>query len=139
MGADGIAVIRRPLLAQGSALIDAKTVLFVNDNHPQTAEVDRRLDKSMGADEYLDRPGSQSFVNGLALGGRCAAGQQGHLQTQRLQQGAQAAVVLLSQDLGRRHQGRLRASPGGRHHGRRGDDGLARTNVSLQQTVHRPV
>ena len=46
--------------------------------------------------------------------------------------------MLLGQDFGWGHQGRLRPVGRGHNHGRGGHGRLARTDIPLQQTVHRP-
>ena len=58
---------------------------------------------------------------------------------QRLQPAAQHIVMLLGQNLRGRHERGLIASLYGQQHRRDGDHGFSRTDVALQQTIHRMI
>ena len=118
-------------------LKDRQTVLLIDHGQPQPVERYRRLDKGMGADDDLNRAVGQTSHDSRAFGGRRATRQQGHADPQWLQQPAQTAVMLLSQDFGRGHQGGLRSVGSSHNHRRGGHSRLARTNIPLQQAVHR--
>ena len=64
------------------------------------------------------------------------ADEQADLHAQRLQVVLQVGVVLLGQDLRRRHEGALAAVVECVHHGGHGHDGLAAAHVALHQAVH---
>ena len=65
-------------------------------------------------------------------------GAQGNGYAQRLQPAAQDDVVLLSENLRRRHQRRLEARFNRQQHRGHGHDRFARANIALQQSIHRP-
>ena len=140
----GVAVITSrcgscALLAQGGALHHAEAVLLVDHGQPQPLELDAVLDERMRADDDggLRRWRARSRAAARSFG-RLAARQQDRLQPKRRQQRAQAAIVLLGQDLGRGHQGALVAVRGGGQQRGRGNHGLARADIALQQAAHGP-
>jgi hypothetical protein len=124
------------LLAQREALGDAEAVLFIDNGQPELGEIDAFLDQRVGADDQLrlGGRGRQLFALGLPSSG-CRTARPP--DAERFQPVAQFQVVLLGKNFGRRHEGRL---PAGRNRlagSERGDDGLAGTDIALQQALHR--
>ena len=81
-------------------------------------------------------PALQLGGDGFFRFGGGGAGQQGAPDAQVLQQGGQAVVVLLGQDLRGGHQGRLAAVLYAEVHAGGGHHGLAGAHVPLDQPVH---
>ena len=124
------------LLAQREALGDAEAVLFVDDGQPQSGEIDALLDQRVGADNQLrvGRRRRQLRPPGRALQ---AAREPGDADTERFQPVPELEVVLPGEDFGRCHEGRLPAGRNGLTGSERSNDGLAGTDVALQQALHR--
>ena len=125
-----------PLGGQVRPLGHAEAVLLVRHHQPQVAVGHAAGDEGVGADGEVDLPALQLLGDGsLRLGGG-GAGQQGTPDAQIFQQGGQALVVLLGQDLRGGHQGRLAAVLHAEVHTGGGHHGLAGAHVSLTETVH---
>ena len=91
----------------------------------------------MRANHELNRSGGdfRELVPPRRRGGR--PGQQRDAKPRRLQQPRQRHEVLLRQNFGRRHERHLLAILHRHQRGEQGDDRLARSDVALQEPVHR--
>ena len=96
-----------PLFPQRQALVDTKTMLFINNYQGKLCERHFILKQGMGAHNHTD----PMFANGLqGFPPLCcfeSAGQPGHLDTQRCQPVTNIIKVLFAQYFGGRHQGYL--------------------------------
>ena len=115
----------------------AEAVLLVDDDEAEPAELHRRLDQGVRADEDVDRAGGERREQLPARGAAHAPGQQPEAHARPRQPGREALGVLLGEDLGRRHEGALRAVLGGEQQREARDDGLADADVALEQSRHR--
>jgi hypothetical protein len=125
------------LLAQRQALAHAEAVLLVDHHERQPRQRHRVLDERMGADREQHLAARQAGELGLARALPAAARQPGDADAQRLQPGRELLPVLLCEDLGGRHHRRLPPVLGRLQHRQRGDQGLARADIALQQALHR--
>ena len=89
------------------ALCHPKTVLLVDDGEAEVGKLYRRLNEGMGPDQYGQAAVRKTLVNGGALGGGGAPGEQGDGNACWGTQFLEAFVMLGGQDFCRRHQGRL--------------------------------
>ena len=114
-------------------------MLLVDDAERQRAKLDVLLHQRMRADDQVISPRSiaGSSVAPLGRGDACrsaarrdTASPSSHLR--------QRAVVLLGEDLGRRHERDLEAVLHRDDRGQQRDDRLAGADVALQQPLHRP-
>ena len=71
-----------------------------------------------------------------ALASALAAREQRNAQASGRAEAADGLKMLARQELGRRHQCRLRAGLDGARHGQKRDDGLAAADVALKQAKH---
>ena len=121
---------------QSRPLSNAEAVLLVGDHQAQVPEVHPLRQKGVGADDKVRLSRRQAGGNGPLFPGGGGAGQQGAPDAKRLQQGGEAPVVLLGQDLRGGHQGRLPAVLHHKVHAGGGHHGLAGAHVPLAQAVH---
>ncbi len=140
-------VDRTALGRQGLPFRDAEAMLLVDDREPQVGEPDVVLDQRLGAHEHEAPTASQERGSHRRLGQRQrlasfarahAAGQQHDLVAERFHERAQGRRVLPGQQVGWRQQRGLAARVGDEGHGQCGDRGLARADVTLDETHHRP-
>ncbi|MCY1413824.1 hypothetical protein D9M71_292610 [compost metagenome] len=124
------------LLAQGQALLDAKTVLFIDDDQRQVVELHFILEQCVSADHHLCVAGDLLERGGAALALEFAR-QPGDLDAQGLEPAFEGDIVLLGKDLGGRHHCHLKAGFEGLQGGQCRDHGLAGTYVTLDQAQHR--
>ena len=125
------------LAAQLVALQHAEAVLLVHHRQAEALEGHLLLDQRVGADRDLRLPRQeprQGRAPGRALEGR---GEELDRVVAVLQPAAQVVEVLLGQDLGGRHEGRLVAVLDRHQHGQQRHHRLAGAHVALQQPVHR--
>ncbi len=123
-------------LHQLEALHHAEAVLFVDDDQPQSSELDLLLDQGVSADDQLR----------VALGDVAAdfafaiffhrTGEQDDPVSGVFQNAAGGKIMLLGQDFGGRHQRDLVSIFHGDDGSLEGHDGLARSHIALQQTPH---
>ena len=119
------------------ALVDPKTVLFVHNGQPQIGKSHIGLDEGVRADGHLCLAAGQRFISGAFVACALASRQENGRNPQRLQQLAQATVMLFGQNFGGSHEGALCASGHGRHQCRRRHHRLARAHIPLQHSAHR--
>ncbi len=137
------------LAPQEGALLDAEAMLLVDDRDTEAGELRVAVEERVGADEDVDLPRLQPGRDAAAFGrGRAvrqerdADGPVGEQRTgcrhgESLEQAQRAEVVLLGEHFGGCHERTLVAALDRDEQGRERNHGLARTDVALQQPVHR--
>ncbi len=111
-------------------------MLLVDDRQRQILECDFFLKQSVGADQKIDVADRQPLERIAAFAAALAAGQDGDAQSGGLGQRRNCMQMLPRQNFRRRHEGGL---PAGLDHGGGGEqrhDGLASTDIALQQPQH---
>ncbi len=125
------------LLLERQALPHAEAVLLVDDGQAEPGEFDAFLDQGVRTDHQC-RLASADFCERRRLVlFLLAARQPGDFQPERRQPLAQLAVMLLGEDLGRRHQRGLMAGLDRLQHRQRRHHRLAAADIALQQALHR--
>ena len=112
-------------------------MLLVDDRETEPGELDLLLEERVRPDGDLDLAVGDRGDRRAPLPRRQCAGEPRHLEAERPQPLRELAVVLLGEDLGRRHHRRLPAALDGAHRRGRGNDRLAAADVALKETVHR--
>ena len=125
------------LVAQLHALMDAETVLLVDDGEREFLEFDTRLEQRMGTHRHqvaavLDRRETRA-----PLCDALPTGEQPDADTERREPGTQGLEVLFGENLRGCHDRGLAAVLGRADGGEGGDDRLAGADVALQQAHHR--
>ncbi len=130
-------VRRRALFHQLLALQDAEAVLLVHDHEPQPRKLDLRFEQRVRPHDELRRAGSHTLERRLFLRRFHSADQQVDRVTRAREYFLCREIMLHGQDFRRRHEGGLIAvlDDDGRRFKRH--DGLAASDVALQQAVHR--
>lgn len=134
--------------AEGVALLDPEAVLFVDDDQAQVVEPDLVLDQGVGADHDAGLAGDEVEERLAACRDAHRTGEQHHLRAllgaaehaalgQLPHHFRDRAVVLLGEHLGGREHGGLPARVDDPEHGAQRDHGLAGTDLSLEEPVHR--
>ena len=123
-------------VAQREALFHAKPMLLIHHRQAQTREADLLLKQGMRAHCHLGRAGGDLFQHGKTRALGHAAGDPRQRNAERAQPLVQLAVMLFSQNLGRRHDRRLIAMFQCLGAGQCGNDGFAATDIPLQQALH---
>ncbi len=121
---------RRPLR-------DAEAVLLVDHDEAEAPELDGVLEERVRPDEHVDAAAGERVEDlraGLALH---AAGQELGAETRLAEDPEDRRKVLLGEDLGRRHERRLKAALGGEDRREDGDDRLPAPDVALEEPAHR--
>ena len=130
----------RALQAERLTLVDTEAVLFVDDDEPEVEELDVVAEQGVRADDDPRRT-RHARQQGLAtLGDRQLAGQQRGSEPGREVRPERAhdrAQVLVGKHLGRREQSRLATRLGDGEHRPQRHQGLARSHLALDETVHR--
>ena len=121
---------------QALTLAHAEAVLFVDDGQGQPVELHRVLEQGVGADGDLGLARCQSRQLDAPFRRRVTSGEQQAGHARLLQHWRQLFMVLARQNLGRRHQGRLKAAGRRIGEGHRCNRRLARADVPLQQPSH---
>ncbi len=127
-----------PLVAQRQALLHAEAVLLVDDDQRKTIEGDAALKHRMRADDDGRGAASDASQPPFALALLHLAGEVFDLDVQRREPARQVGVVLLGEQLGRRHQRALITAACGGEHRRCGHHRLAAADIALHQPQHRP-
>ena len=126
------------LFGERQALLDAKAVLLVDDDEGEVAKRDIGLQQRVGPDDDRGQARGEAGQGRVARPALLPAGQQPDLEPGRPGEPAQGRLVLAGQDLGRRHQRRLRAALDRAQHRHQRDHGLAAADIALQQPHHPP-
>jgi hypothetical protein len=112
-------------------------MLLVDDRQAELREADLLLDHRVRADDEAGLARGDLGQHLIAFPALPAAGEPGDGDAERREPADELLQVLLGEDLGRRHQRALPAGVDRACRGERGDDGLARADVALQQPVRR--
>jgi hypothetical protein len=123
---------------QRPALQHPEAVLLVDDDQRQRPEADAVLDQRMRADDETDLAGGDLGHQAAPGGVADAAGQQADAEAGAEQPALERAHVLFGEDLGRRHDRHLEPVLHRHHRGDECHHRLARSDVALQQPLHRP-
>ena len=129
-------VDRLALGGEGQALADAEPMLLVDHREPEIGEGHAFLKQRMRADSDVDRSFRQCGERGAASGRLVASGHERDAQADARRERGHALVVLAGENLGRRHHRRLPAGFDHVRHCEKRNDGLARSDVALQQPQH---
>jgi hypothetical protein len=127
---------RLALGGERQALVDAEAMLLVDDDERQIAEFDAGLEQRVRADEEIDGSVFQSGEDGVALAAPLAARSDGEAEPAASASGADRALVLADEELGRRHQRGLAPGLDDVGGGKQRDDRLARADIALEQAQH---
>ena len=114
-------------------------MLLVDHGEAQALELDSRLEQRVGAHDELYVTAANPFQN-LAPRRRAQRARQqarAACDASLREQATDVAIMLIGQDLRRRHQGGLVAVVHGDEQSQQRHDRLARADVALEQPVHR--
>ena len=136
-GGQGHDIHHGPERLQSLLVLDAETLLLVDDQKPQILEGHILLQHAVGADDDVDLPFFEPLQDSLLLLGRAEAGEHLHRDRILLEPLVEGLVVLLGQDGGRHQNTGLLAVQSGFKGGPHGDLGLAVTHIAADQPVHR--
>ncbi len=118
------------------ALLDAEPMLLVDHREREIAPRHIRLEQRMRAHQYADLARREPRQQRVARAALLAAGQQRDLHPGARGKLLQGRVMLARQDLGRRHQRRLRSRLDRVEHGEERHHRLAAADIALQQPQH---
>ena len=137
------------LVAERGALLHTEAVLLIDDDQAETREVDRLLNEGVGADHQVDGAVGESSEHLPTIRSGDPVGKQldpkrtiaeevvaiGHRDP--IEQSSNALMVLLGEHLSRRHERPLMPSLDRDEERRHRDNGLARADIALEESVHR--
>ena len=127
---------RRFARRQPGPLRHAELVLLIDDGEAEILERNTLVKQRMRPDDDIRASSSPETERKKAFFlSRRPSGAK--LDSERLEPAAEDGVMLLGQDLGGRHERGLEAGFHREQHRRDRDDGLAGTDIALQQAVHR--
>ncbi len=129
-------VRRVTLLDEGGPLLDPEPVLLVDHREPEAPERHRFLDQCVCPDYESRRSGGDPLACRRLLRRAEPADQELRPQGERLEQLRQGRVMLLGEELGRRHDHRLVVVLDREQHGEQGHDRLSGADVAHQQAMH---
>ena len=130
-------------------MFDPETVLLVDHDDPEAVELDTLLNQSVRTDGDVDRAVGKARQHLATICAGHTAGEQLHPQRavaekvggvgngDPVEQPSDSGRVLFRKDFGGRHQCTLVATLHRAEHRAHGDERLARSDVALQQAVHR--
>ena len=119
------------------ALLDAEAVLLVRDDEAEAEKRHRVADERVRADDDVEQTaGERFFYLAFLPRGHCAR-QASNADAERLEQCAQRVLVLLGEDLSRRHEGALAVVFVRKPDARRGNERLAGADIALHKAAHR--
>ena len=121
---------------QLEALHDSEAVLFIHDHQPQFGELHFLLDQRMGSDHQLGVALADVAANFTLAVFLQRSGQQHDPVSGILQNSPRGKIVLLGKNFGGRHQRDLVAIFHGNDGRLESHDGLARSDIALQQPPH---
>ena len=127
----------QPLLPQRRPLNHAEAVLLVDDHEPETLELHALLHERVGAQDQVHPARLQVGPHFPARGPLDRARQQRHAKARGRQEPLDVQIVLLGENLGRRHEGHLQAVLHRDDCRLQRDDRLSRPDIPLQQPIHR--
>ena len=124
-------------LLQALFVTHAEVLLFVDDEQPETRELDLLAQQRMGSDDDIDRAGLEALLDLAQILRRHQARGLRHLHRQPLEALGECAEMLARQKRRRHDDGDLHAIER-RHECRaQGDFGLAEADVAAHETIHR--
>ena len=112
-------------------------MLLVDDHEAERLEPHRFLYQGVRAHHQVHLAGGDRLARAAALGGGKTPGQQGDPEPRARQQPLHGGEVLLGEDFGGRHERDLLPVLHREHRREQSNDGLAGTDIALQQAVHR--
>jgi hypothetical protein len=115
--------------------VDAEAVLLIDDGDGKVVEPDGFGEEGVRAHQDVEFPRFAAAKDGLALGRRCGAGEQGGTDLGAGEHAGDRVEVLLGEDLGRGHERRLLIGGDSHEHGVERDDGLAGAHIALDEAV----
>ena len=116
---------------------DAKAMLLVGDDQPESGKVHPGAEQGVSAHHQIQRAQLQPFPDVPFFPGLHAAGEQSHPDAGALKQGGEGLIMLGGQNFCGGHECALPAALSGQPDGSGGDHGLAAAHVALQKPVHR--
>ena len=126
----------RAFLVERAALHHPKAVLLVDDRQPQASKLYLLLNQRVRAHRNVGRAAGNGRQPLLPQCPALAAFEENRRQPEGSDEGLNGKKVLLGEDLGRGHHGRLVAILHGRQHRAQPHQGLARADVALDEAVH---
>ena len=139
----GVAVITsssaplpEPFSCSAKPLMHAESVLLVDDDQAEILEDDVLLKQRMRADQNVDAPLLERVDDLRALAAPLAPREQRDAQARGGAERADGLKMLPGEQLGRRHQRRLRSRLDRACHGEQRDHGLAAADIALEETQH---
>ena len=120
-----------------TALLDAESMLLVDDREPQARECDRLAQQRVRADDHRCLPRGDEVVRVRPVAGVERSGEQQHAHAGALEQRPDRVAVLPREQIGRCQQRTLEAGPGSRCEGIRRHRRLARADIALEEPEHR--
>ena len=121
---------------QAHALMHAEAMLFVDHRQTQIVKGDVFRKQGMGADQYVDLACRQRRQHGLPARAFFPPGQRRQPHARGFGVRLHRGQMLTHQDFGRRHQRALQAGFHRVQKRQQGDNGLARSDIALQQPQH---
>ena len=125
------------LAHERGALLDAEAVLLVRDDETETEKRHRVADERVRADDHVEQTAGERLLYLALLPGAHRTRQASDADAERLEQRAQRVLVLLGEDLGRRHEGALAVVFVCKPDARRGNERLAGADIALYKAAHR--
>ena len=119
-------------------MLDAETLLLVDDDKAQVVEPDVLGEEAVGADDDVHAAGLQAPQGLFLLFGGAEAGEQPDFHRKRLHAGEDAVVVLPRQQGGGGQNGALLAAHDALEGCAEGDLCFSDANIAAEQAVHRP-
>ena len=117
-------------------LLDAETVLLVDDDQPQIREAHPILDQRMSPHQQLHLARSDPLECSAAFAGLRCTREDRHPHRESVEQARKRGMMLPRQNLGGRHHAGLKTVIDGQQHRQQCHERLARPHVALQQAVH---
>ena len=122
---------------QGEPLVNAETVLLVDNDQADVAECNLVLEQGVGAHRNHRPGGMQLRQHLILLIARLFPCQQRHRDADRREPLPDIEIMLVRKYFRRGHQGNLVAGTDNQQRGDSGHHGLAGTDVTLDQAQHR--
>ena len=135
-GAHHQRVGRAALLRQAAPVGHAEAVLLVDHHQRQIVERHAVLEQGMGAADHRRLAARDPRLQRSPGRALVAPGQRDDFDSGRFEKRADHRCVLAREDLGRRHDGGLRARLGAARGGQRRHERLARADIAVQQAHH---
>jgi hypothetical protein len=129
-------VDRVTFLGQRKPLMNAKSMLFIDDCQPKILERNLFLEQRVRSCEQIEVAGGKPIEKLRPLTATFSTREEANANTGSLPQGREGREVLPSQNLGRRHQCDLTARVDDLGGSQESDDRLAGADVTLQQAQH---